>query len=107
MECDRCSGNDRVGFIGNGGTLTFTGLKAPRLGSYSLSIYYATAERRDAFLSINGGQGQPLSFRDTGGFDRVRRVTIPITLRAGENSITFFNPAGFAPDIDRIRLRPA
>jgi eukaryotic-like serine/threonine-protein kinase len=107
MECDRCSGNDRVGFIGNGGTLTFAGLKAPRLGSYSLSIYYATAERRDAFLSINGGQGQPLSFRDTGGFDRVRRVTIPITLRAGENSITFFNPAGFAPDIDRIRLRPA
>jgi hypothetical protein len=107
MGCDRCSGDDRVGFIGNGGTLTFTGLKAPRLGSYNLSIYYATDERRDAFLSINGGQGQPLSFRDTGGFDRVRRVTIPITLRAGENSITFFNPAGFAPDIDRIRLRPA
>jgi hypothetical protein len=106
MRCDRCSGDDRVGFIGHGGTLTFTGLKAPRLGPYSLSIYYATDERRDAFLSINGGQGQPLSFRDTGGFDRVRRVTIPITLRAGENTLTFFNPAGFAPDIDRIRIRP-
>ena len=107
MPCDRCSGDDRVGFIGNGGTLTFTGLKAPQLGSYSLSIYYGTDERRDAFLSINGGQGQPLAFRDTGGFDRIRRVTIPITLRAGDNTLSFSNPAGFAPDIDRIRLRPA
>jgi Protein kinase domain len=107
MACDRCSGDNRVGFIGGGGTLTFTGLKAPQLGQYSLSIYYGTDERRDAFLSINSGQGQPLSFRDTGGFDRIRRVTIPITLRAGENTLTFFNPAGFAPDIDRIRIRPA
>jgi eukaryotic-like serine/threonine-protein kinase len=105
MPCDRCSGDDRVGFIGHGGTLTFPGLKAPQLGTYNLSIYYGTDERRDAFLSINGGQGQPLSFRDTGGFDRIRRVTIPITLRAGDNTLTFFNPAGFAPDIDRIRIR--
>lgn len=105
--CDRCSGNTKVGFVGNGGTLTFTGVAAPGLGSYQLSIWYASGERRDALLSIDGGQGLPITFRDSGGFDRVRRLSVTITLRAGVNTLTFFNPGGFAPDFDRIRIRPA
>jgi hypothetical protein len=105
--CDRCSGNTKVGFVGNGGTLTFAGLQAPSLGSYQLTIWYASGERRDALLSVDGGQGIPLSFEDSGGFDRVGRLTVTITLRAGDNSLTFFNPSGFAPDFDRIRIRRA
>jgi eukaryotic-like serine/threonine-protein kinase len=105
--CDRCSGNAKVGFVGNGGTLTFSGVQAPSLGSYQLSIWYASGERRDALLSIDGGQGLPLSFEGSGGFDRVRRLNVKITLRAGDNTLTFFNPNGFAPDFDRIRIRAA
>ncbi len=105
--CDRCSGNTKVGFVGNGGTLTFGGVQAPSLGSYQLTIWYASGERRDALLSVDGGQGIPLSFEDSGGFDRVGRLTVTITLRAGDNTLTFFNPSGFAPDFDRIRIRRA
>ena len=106
VPCDRCSGNTKVGFVGQGGTLTFSGVRAPGLGSYELTIWYASGERRDAQLSIDGGQGIPLSFKESGGFDRVRRLTVTITLRAGDNTLTFFNPGGFAPDFDRIRIRP-
>ncbi|HEX6675713.1 MAG TPA: protein kinase [Actinomycetes bacterium] len=105
--CDRCSGNTKVGFVGKRGTLTFAGLQAPSLGSYQLTIWYASGERRDALLSVDGGQGIPLSFEDSGGFDRVGRLNVTITLRAGDNSLTFFNPSGFAPDFDRIRIRRA
>src|SRR6266511_3931362 len=105
--CDRCSGNSTVGLVGNGGTLTFGGVQAPSLGSYQLTIWYASGERRDALLSVDGGQGIPLSFEDSGGFDRVGRLTVTITLRAGDNTFTFFNPSGFAPDFDRIRIRRA
>jgi hypothetical protein len=105
--CERCSGGAKVGFVGNGGTLTFSGVQAPSLGVYQLSIWYASGERRDALLSVDGGQGLPLSFQDSGGFDRVRRLTLRITLRAGDNTLTFSNPNGFAPDFDRIRIRTA
>jgi hypothetical protein len=105
--CGHCSGGTKVGFVGNGGTLTFGGVRAPGLGVYRLSIWYASGERRDALLSIDGGRGVPLSFEDSGGFDRVRRLNVEVTLRAGDNVLTFSNPNGFAPDFDRIRIRAA
>jgi eukaryotic-like serine/threonine-protein kinase len=106
-RCNRCSGKTKVGFVGHGGTLTFAGVQAPSLGSYQLTIWYASGERRDALLSVDGGQGIPLSFEDSGGFDRVGRLSVTITLRAGDNTLTFFNPSGFGPDFDRIRVRRA
>ena len=107
VGCDGCSGNAKVGFVGNGGTLRFNGVIAPALGPYRLTISYATREDRVATLSVNGSAGVPIPFPRSGGFDRVRRLTVLVTLRAGGNTLTFANGEASAPDFDRIRVRPA
>jgi len=107
VGCDGCSGNAKVGFVGNGGTLQFNGVIAPALGPYRLTISYATREDRVATLSVNGSAGVPIPFPKSGGFDRVRRLTVLVTLRAGGNTLTFANGEASAPDFDRIRVRPA
>ncbi|HEX3642094.1 MAG TPA: carbohydrate-binding protein [Ktedonobacteraceae bacterium] len=47
----------------------------------------------------------PLKFFDvpsTGDWNTVGKLTTTVHLNAGDNTITFFNPDGPAPDIDRI-----
>ena len=56
---------------------------------------------------MNGGIGMALRFPSSGDFERVRRLTVTVTLRAGPNTLTFSNGQGWAPDFDRIRVRPA
>src|SRR5260370_7298525 len=37
-----------------------------------------------------------------GSFNLPQATTVPVTLLAGNNTITFGNPATYAPDLDRI-----
>lgn len=99
-----CSGGQKVGYIGNGGTLQFNGISAEAAGSYTMTIYYLTAETRNMHISVNGGTPVNISFSPTGGWDIVGTKDVTISLNAGNNTITFSNPSGWAPDIDRITI---
>lgn len=104
-SCNSCSGGKEVGYIGNGGTLTFNGVSASSTGSYSLTIYYLNGDsgNRNASLSVNSGSTNTLSFSPTGGWNNLSSLTITVTLNAGSNNtLEFSNPSGWAPDIDRI-----
>ncbi len=102
--CTTCSGGQKVGFVGEGGTLTFTGVTAPSAGSYQVTIAYldGSASGRQADVSVNGGPPQLLSFTPTGSFSAVGTMTVSLPLTAGANTIEFSNPADYAPDFDRI-----
>lgn len=97
-----CSGGKKVGYIGNGGTLQFNGVNLGSAGSYTMTIHYLTAETRNMHISVNGGSATNVSFGSTGGWDTVGTKDITINLNAGNNTIKFSNPSGWAPDIDRI-----
>ncbi|HVU70263.1 MAG TPA: carbohydrate-binding protein, partial [Ktedonobacteraceae bacterium] len=104
-SCSSCSGGEKVGYIGNGGTLTFNGVSASSAGSYTVTIYYLNGEsgNRTASLSVNGGSSTTLTFSPTGGWNNVGSLTTTVTLNAGSNNtLVFSNSGGWAPDIDRI-----
>jgi Alpha galactosidase A/NPCBM-associated, NEW3 domain of alpha-galactosidase/Alpha galactosidase C-terminal beta sandwich domain len=103
-SCTGCSGGQKVGFIGSGGTLTFTNITAPSAGSYQVTIAYldGSTTGRQAMVSANGGPAQTVSFTPTGSFNIVGTTTVTVQLNAGANTILFANPGDFAPDIDRI-----
>jgi hypothetical protein len=102
--CSTCSGGEKVGFVGAGGTVTFNGVSVPSAGTYQVTIAYldGSATGRQADVSVNGGAAQLVQFTPTGSFSTVGTMTIPLTLTAGANTIEFSNPSAYAPDFDRI-----
>ncbi|MCY1136451.1 DUF4832 domain-containing protein [Actinoplanes sp. Pm04-4] len=96
-SCAACSGGQKVGWLGNGATLTFTGV--PGGGPKTVTFHYLTAEPRTATVN-----GQPVTFPATGGWDTVGATATTLTLPAGATTITVANPGGWAPDIDRITV---
>jgi hypothetical protein len=104
-SCAACSGGQKVGFVGNGGTLTFNGVSAPTAGDYVVTIYYLNGPpARQALVTVNGGTPQTLSFTATTDFNTVGAMTITLPLAAGDNTIEFTNPTAYAPDFDRITV---
>jgi hypothetical protein len=102
QSCTTCSGGNKVGFVGEGGTLTFTGVTAPSAGTYNVTIAYCDGDGRPAQVSVNGGTPQDLSFTPTGSFSTVGTMTVTLPLAAGANTIEFADPSAYTPDFDRI-----
>lgn len=100
--CGPCSGGSKVGYLGSGGVLTFAGVDGGTGGARQVTIHYTTAERRSATVAVNGAGAQTVSFASTGGWDAVGSLAVPVTLAAGTNTLRIANPAGWAPDVDRI-----
>jgi uncharacterized protein YkwD len=104
VDCRRCSGGSRVTGLGPQGTLTFTGVIAERAGRARLAVTYTSPQARTAEISVNGGIGTAVRFPAGRGSSRPATARITVTLRAGDNTVSFGNPAGAAPDIDKIVL---
>ena len=102
QTCTTCSGGAKVGFVGNGGTLTFNNIDVVSAGTYQVTIVYCSGEARPGMVSVNGGTPQALSFASTGSFTATGTMTVPLTLAGGTNTIEFGDPAAYTPDFDRI-----
>jgi hypothetical protein len=102
QACSTCSGGQKVGFVGNGGTLTFNNINVPSAGTYRVTIVYCSGDPRPAMVSVNGGTPQALSFPSTGSFSTTGTMTVPLSLNAGSNTIEFGDPTAYTPDFDRI-----
>ncbi|WP_328915231.1 MULTISPECIES: carbohydrate-binding protein [unclassified Streptomyces] len=101
--CAVCSGGAKVGYLGNGGALTFTGVDGGSGGTKTVTVHYATAETRTATISVNGGAATTVTFPSTGDWNTLGTASVTLTLAAGAgNTIRIANPSGWAPDIDRI-----
>jgi hypothetical protein len=114
------AGSD-VGFIGNGAanTLTFTGVRAPRAGTYRVMVSYADDDRagtgnyntnlvdRAFTVTTSAGTDETLYARNTYSWDQFVAIELTVRLAAGSNTITFGNPSAYAPNIDKITVAPA
>jgi chitodextrinase len=101
--CSGCSGNAKVGYLGNGGTLTINGVTGGTGGATAVTVYYASTVARTASISVNGGAATTVSFPSTGDWNTVGTAAVTLTLAAGSNNaIKIANASDWAPDIDRI-----
>lgn len=98
------SGGKKVGYIGSGGTLTFSNLSVAQSGPYVMRIYYLTGDNREVHLNINGGATQKVLCFDSGSFNSVEYKEALVTLLAGNNTIVMSHAGGYSPDIDKIVL---
>ena len=76
-------------------------MAASAAGPATVTIGYASGERRSAQLSVNGGAEQTIDFPSTGGYGRPGALSVTVTLNAGANTLRFSNRSGWAPDFKR------
>ena len=107
VSCRRCSGGSRVTGVGGAGSLTVTGVVAEQAGTAKLAVSYVAASTRTAQLTVNDAGPALTTFPGTRSTTRPGTVTVDVTLVAGANSISFGNPDGVAPDIDKIVVTTA
>ncbi|HSZ28424.1 MAG TPA: fibronectin type III domain-containing protein, partial [Pseudonocardiaceae bacterium] len=106
QSCSACSGGLTVGYLGDGGTLTFPDISASSAGSYTMTVYYVDGDAgRSAVITVNG-TATTVSFPGTnnGNWNTVQSLDVTVTLKAGTNTIEFSNPSAYAPDIDHITV---
>ncbi|MGW5135882.1 alpha-galactosidase D [Streptomyces sp. NPDC004135] len=101
-DCSACSGGRKVGNLYLGGKLTFHKVVVDRPGTYQVKVAYVSGDPRAVEVSANGGGATSHRFRSTGDWGTAETVSVPVTLKAGANTITFDSGSGYAPDIDRI-----
>ncbi|MFF6806403.1 CBM35 domain-containing protein [Streptomyces sp. NPDC012616] len=112
------SGGKYVGHIGLGAanTLTFQ-VKAPAAGRYVMNVRYANNQvagsgnyntnvvSRAADISVNGTT-DTVMFRNSYSWSNFWDLPVPVTLKAGVNTVTFANSSTYAPDIDKVSVAP-
>jgi hypothetical protein len=98
-----CWGGARVRWIGNGSGnyVTVNKVNVAAAGSYTLTVWAMAKDARFFKVSVNGGSAATLNVM-TPAWDTPQPFTMTVTLRAGDNSIKFFNDGPYAPDLDRV-----
>jgi hypothetical protein len=101
------SGLGKAGNIGAGeaNSVTFSNIMVPADGVYQLEVDYQTSGPRSYFMSVNGGTVTELDLNGSTFNDPVPMV-LSVQLHAGTNTISFGNPTGYAPDLDRVVVAP-
>ena len=104
-EASFCSGGYKVGYIGGSANndLQWRNVYSKTGGKYSLTIAYISGESRNITVSVNGKNVKTQSY-NSGGWDKVGKKTLDITLEPGNNVIRLSNSSSWMPDIDYIDL---
>ncbi len=102
-SCSACSGGAKVIFLGGSNStnnVTFN-VFVDKAGTYHMEVDAMTQGPRAFVYVVNGTHPATLNMGG-GSFNLPQATTVPVTLLAGNNTITFGNPVTYAPDLDRI-----
>ncbi|WP_145768242.1 carbohydrate-binding protein [Streptomyces brevispora] len=88
-DCDECSGGKKVGNLYGGGSLRFENVEAAQAGTYYVNVAYTSGDERSVEVSANGKPATTRLFPSSGDWGAAETISVPVTLRAGRNTITF------------------
>jgi hypothetical protein len=90
------------------GVLRFTGVTAPATGTYLLSFFYVHLDGEPVRTAVIEVSGSPPVTVSVSGSDRCCAIARQrVTLQQGANTVTFSNPDGHAPSLDKIVIGAA
>ena len=106
-EASFCSGGYKAGYLGQSekNDLQWRNVYSKEGGKYYLTIAYISGESRNITLSVNGKKLNTYSV-NSGGWDKVAKKKVSITLEPGNNVIRLSNASGWMPDFDYIEVTP-
>ncbi|USX55180.1 fibronectin type III domain-containing protein [Lentzea sp. HUAS12] len=101
-----CSGGSKVGYLGGSGIVTMPTVTVPREGTYLVELAYISADAsRTGVVTVNGTAFKlPVAGSNDDDWNTPQKVTVPIYLLKGGNTIRFGNPDDSVFDVDGIRV---
>ncbi|HWG25033.1 alpha-galactosidase D [Actinospica sp.] len=108
QSCSGCFDGKDIGYLGVGGTLTFSNVSKAASGTYPMTVTYVDGDGagngRPADITVNGGTPIAVTANGNGSWSTPQTLTVNVPLNAGANTIEFSNPSTWAPDIYSITL---
>lgn len=100
-----CSTGYKAAWLGQSeqNALQWPNVQVQKSGKRTLTIAYICAEDRNLTVSVNGKPVKTLTV-NSGDWNTVKTVSVPVKLKKGKNNIRLSNPKGWMPDIDYIEL---
>ncbi len=100
-----CTGGNKIGFIGKTSSnyVTINNVNVTTAGTYNMTVFGVSGEERTFYISVNGGSAKTLKLFGP-DWHRSTASTTTVSLKAGNNSIKFYNNSVYAPDLDRIMI---
>jgi alpha-galactosidase len=101
-QCSTCASGFKLTDLGIGAAnFAIFNVKVNKAGVYRMEVDSMTNGTRSFIINVNDDPAITLNL--SGGSSNLPfPTTIPVSLKAGMNSIEFGNPASFPPDLDRI-----
>ncbi|HWG84293.1 MAG TPA: family 43 glycosylhydrolase [Deinococcales bacterium] len=106
VERDFASGGASANSLKPTSSITFGKVKAPKAGQYVLRAHYSNAGKEGTHsLKVNGQAAGSVNYVATRGWENYGTAVVRVTLKAGENTITFSGQSGDA-QLDAITVAP-
>jgi alpha-galactosidase len=104
-SCSGCTDGKKVGDIGDGAAnyVTINNIDEPSAGTYALTFVYCLDGSRTFDISVNGGTGTAITLTGA-SWSIPASHTMTVSLKAGENTIKFYNDSSYAPDLSEITV---
>jgi alpha-galactosidase len=104
-SCAGCANGEKVGYIGDGAAnyVTINDVDVADAGTYSLTFVYCLDGSRTFDISVNGGSGTAVALTGV-NWNYPVDDTISVALKAGENTIKFYNDSAYGPDLSEITV---
>ncbi len=105
IRCPTCSSGHEVIKLGleENNYVDIEGVRVAKSGIYRMKIDAGTDGPTDIFYQANGGVETAVKIGGS-GFTIPSNTIVPVSLKAGENTIRFTNPTGIAPYLDRVTI---
>lgn len=100
-----CSGRAKATSLGKDADnyIEFRDVYSKSKGSYTLTLHYLCADKRNTTLTVNGVNTE-ISDLSSGDAKTVATVSVPVNLKKGYNIIRFSNATTAMPDVDKIAI---
>ncbi|WP_410599171.1 alpha-L-fucosidase [Amycolatopsis sp. lyj-90] len=105
--CSSCSGSFQVTGLGGGprNSVTYPGVTVAEAGSHRLQLDTTSGSATSVAVSVNGGAPVETAI-GAGTPGVVTSTAIPVSLKAGANTLKIFSDAASGPGLDRIAIAP-
>jgi len=106
-RCSSCSGSFQVTGLGGGArtSVTYPGVTVAEAGDYRLQLDTTGGPATSVAVSVNGGAPVEIAI-DAGTSGIVASAAIPVTLKAGADTVKVFSNAPTGLGLDRIAIAP-
>ena len=103
---DRCRSGMKAAWLGGNedNRLDFRHIYSTEGGEKTLTLAYLSGDDRTVTVEVNGHKVAKLTC-NSGGYDQVGTVSVPIRLNPGENVVTLRNNRRPMPDVDYIEVK--